>query len=41
MCVTFAFQMFVRHLRHPKKRNIKRTKKNIRPRKNTDGGKRR
>lgn len=41
MFIAFVFQMLVRHSRYLRKRNIERTKKNTRPRKSTDGGKRR
>ena len=39
--ITSVFQMHVKNLRHLSKRNIKRTKKNTRPRKSIDGRKRR
>ncbi|XP_072823364.1 G patch domain-containing protein 1 isoform X3 [Vicugna pacos] len=40
-CLPSSAPMLARNLRYPKKRNIKRTKKNARPRKSTDGRKRR
>jgi hypothetical protein len=41
MCITFAFQMLGRGSRPLRRRDIKRTKTNTRPRRSTDGRKRR